>query len=539
MTTLVASQAGEPLRAERGRGAAFVPHFWPEQGLSRYSLGSIISTSEGSVVRFGVVAGAAQFARLLAIKQLNPVVSRQPFRVARFMEEIRIHARVRHPNVVGLLDVVESGAESWLVMEHVSGATLSTIFQHRRASGRPLEVELAAGIVAPLLRGLHAVHETKDDAGLPLCIVHGAVSPRHVMVDHDGQVKLIDFGMARAVGEASSLGLRRAPGRFGHLSPELVLGERVDRRSDVFAAGIVLWEAVAGRALFEESGVSDADGLRRVLRAPIPELRSVRGDVSKALSAVVHKALQRDRAQRFATAAEFASALEEAVTPASPPRLSALVTSLGAKHFEPTRQALAAICRSLPPPLARPRFNQGAEGADVEEDTVLALTGRFIHGDTLSPTNSAVAPAAAPLYSTRSPSWHPVMVALVAAALAVSLVFAFRKHAPRAAAPLPADTFVVAATTAAPAPELPVMPVPSLEPDVHLAEPIPIEALPLISSSEDAEPLRRTRRRGGHAGIGHQSRARFTVGASSRAAGCSPPTYLGDDGIRHFKDHCL
>lgn len=536
MTTPAASQAAEPVAADGGRGAAFVPHFWPEQGLSRYSLGSIISRSDGSLVRFGVVAGAAQFARLLAIKQLSPAASRQPFRVARFREEIRIHARVRHPNVVGLLDVVESGGESWLVMEHVNGATLSTVFMHRRASGRPLEVELAAGIVAPLLRGLHSVHETKDDAGLPLCIVHGAVSPQHVMVDRDGQVKLIDFGMARAVGEASPLGLRRAPGQFGHLSPELVLGERPDRRSDVFAAGILLWEAVAGRALFEQGGISDADGLRRVLRAPIPELRSGRGDVSRALSAVVHKALQRDRDQRFATAEEFALALEQAVTPASPPRLAVLVTSLGAGYFEPTRQALAAICRSLPPPLAQPGFLPDAEGADTEDDTALALTGRFIHRDTLSPANANFAPPS----STRPPSWRPLMMALGAVALAASFVLAFQKHAPRAAVQLPADPFAAGATTASPAPQPVILPAGSnLEGDVPHAPPISTEELPLISqpSLEDAEPSRRIERRSGPALTGRQSRA--VVGASSRAAGCSPPTYLGDDGIRHFKEHCL
>jgi eukaryotic-like serine/threonine-protein kinase len=538
MTTLGASKPADEAGDERGRGAAFVPHFWPEQGLSRYSLGPLIAMSGGSMVRFGVVAGGAQFARLLAIKQLNPVVSRQPSHVFRFKEEMRIHARVRHPNVVELLDVVESSGESWLVMEHIEGATLATLLSHRRACGRPLEPELAAGIIAPLLRGLHAVHETKDDAGLPLSIVHGGVSPRHVMVDRDGQVKLLDFGMARAVGEPPSLTPRRAPGRFGHLSPELVLGEKVDRRSDLFAVGILLWESLAGRSLFEEGGVSDADGLRRVIKAPIPELRDVRAGTPKALCAVVHKALQRDPERRFATAEELALALEAAITPASPSRLAALVAELGEAHFEPTRQALAAVRRSLPAPLTKPTFSE--EFDDGEEPTML-MTGQFTHGDTLSPASAEVSRPAP--RRAAAPARKPLplaLIALVAAALAASLVVAVRRHASTplaqvAAAPpsLPAEP---ASEPEATLPE----PEPEPEPAPRLAEPIPVDALPL--SSEAASPTapskanaapRRLHRRVGY------SRAAFQPRAAARAASCSPPTFLGEDGIRHFKDHCI
>ena len=526
MTTLGASKAADDPARKGGRSAAFVPHFWPDHGLSRYSLGSVIATSEGSVVRFAVVAGAAQFARLLVVKQLNPVVSRQPLRVSRFREEMRIHARVRHPNVVEVLDIVESGGESWLVMEHVDGATLATLSLHHRASGRPIELVLAAAIVAPLLRGLHAVHETKDDAGLSLGLVHGGVSPRHVMMDRDGQVKLIDFGMARVVGsDALPLGLRRAPGRFGHLSPELVLGEKVDRRTDVFSAGVLLWEAIAGRPLFEESGGPDADGLRRVLRATIPDLRSIRAETPKALSAVVHKALQRDPDQRFATAQEFALALESAVAPASPSRLAALVTGLGARHFEPTRQALAAVRRLLPEPLVKGPFSMDAE---TEEETALVLTGRFTRTDTLSPSQADVPPS--------SPSvWRHIALALVAAALAASLVVGLRKQSSRPLAQTASHSLSLAADVAEGS-----FSAASAAPVVDSVAPISIDALPLSPppSPNESEPVRRPRPWGGHALSNRQPRPSVIVGASL-TAGCSPPTFLGEDGIRHFKEHCL
>jgi serine/threonine-protein kinase len=478
-------------------------------------------------VRFGVIAGAAQFARLLAIKQLNPMVSRNPAWAARFREEVRIHARVRHPNVVELVDVVEGGGESWLVMEHVDGATLGTILLHRRASGRPLELQLAVGIVSPLLRGLHGVHETRDDAGLPLCIVHGGVSPRHVMVDRDGQVKLIDFGAARAVGEPPALGPRRAPGRFGHLSPELVLGEQVDRRSDVFAAGILLWEAIAGRSLFEERGLSDADGLRRVLRAPIPDLRSIRAETPKALAAVVNRALERDRARRFATAEDFALALEAAIAPASPLRLAALMNGLSARHFEPSQRALAAVRRSLPPPLTTPGV---AIESDGDEDTSLELTTRFVHGDTLAPANTELNTAA------RSSAGRVVALTVIVSALAVCLIVAFWRPAARASGRVAPPSLTVNAGAALPEA---LAPAPLAETVDPVAEPIPVEALPLGEPppAGEAEPSLQRRRRSGHALGGRQSRA--MVAGDVRSVSCSPPTYLGEDGIRHFKEHCL
>lgn len=526
MTTPGAYNAADDVGGARRRSAAFIPHFWPEAGLSRYSLGAVIASSEGSCVRYGVVAGAGQFARLLAIKQLNSVVARQSGRVARFKAEARVHARVRHPNVVELVDVLESDSDSWLVLEHVDGVTLRMLLAHRRARKRPLEPDVAVGLLVPLLRGLHSVHEAKDDAGLALGIVHCAVSPEHVMVDRNGQVKLLDFGMARSVGESSAAWGGRVPGRFGHLSPELVIGAKVDRRSDVFAAGVLLWEALAGRPLFEAEGVSDAEGLRRVLRAPIPELRSVRAGTPKALSSLVDKALQREPAHRFATALDFALALESAVTPASPSRLAALVTALGERHFEPSRQALAAVRRLLPPSLTQ---SGRAEVDEPEEDTVLALTGRFTRRDTLSPASRDAPPL------PRRSAWRLVVVAVAAASLAASLVVFFRRH-PRPAARVEVDTASVAESAA---PHRGVAA--NAEPATALADAIAVDSLPLIDepATIEAAPLRAPRKaaRAETARL-PRARARSSAGAT-RSGECEPPTFLGEDGIRHFKERCL
>jgi eukaryotic-like serine/threonine-protein kinase len=545
MTNLVASKPADEVSNERERDVAFVPHFWADQGLSRYSLGPFIAVSETSMVRLGVVAGGAQFARLVAIKQLKPAVIRQQSHVARFEEELRIHARVRHPNVVELLDVVESGGEAWLVLEHIDGAMLATLGAHRHATGRPLEPELAVGIIAQLLRALHAVHETKDDAGLPLCIVHCGVSSRHVMVDRDGQVKLLDFGAARAVGERSTPAPRRVPGRFGHLSPELVLGQKVDRRSDVFAVGVLLWELLAGRPLFQESGVSDAEGLRRVLKAPIPKLRDVRPGVPKMLGAILHKALQRDPKKRFATAEDFVLALEAAVTPASPSRLAALAAELGDAHFELTRQALATVRRSLPTPLTVPQMGDELDG----EDPTTLMTAQFTRGDTLSP---AIAEVSRPAPRTnRSPARTGVVAALLAAALAGALVVGMRKPAvpatASAAAPQPSvwaepaakaiDDLLLAEQSALLA-EQSALPA---EPSALLTEPVPVESLPLSTEPtlEEAPSKVAGASRPRHRGARPTRAAVPPTSRPARSSSCSPPTFLGEDGIRHFKEHCI
>ena len=341
------------------------------------------------------------------------------------------------------------------------------------------------------------------------------------MVDREGQVKLLDFGRARAIGESPSLGLRRVPGRYGHLSPEVVLGDNVDRSSDLFSTGILLWEALAGRSLFEDGAVSDAEGMRRVLRSRIPDLRSVRGGLSKRLSAVVSKALQRDPTGRFATAEEFALALESAVAPASPSRLAALVTSLGAQHFEPSRQARAALRHSLPPPLRQPQFSADT---DAEEATLLALTGRF-HADSLSPANAdaSSAPRVSPL--------RPLAVALGAAALAASLVLALRTYPRRPPARLMTNT-----AAAAMGARLSPLALPSILPASRLVEPVEIVVTRPVATPHDDEAAPRPVV--GRAVPRLPSRAGVGAGAP-RAAACSPPTFLGEDGIRHFKAQCL
>jgi serine/threonine-protein kinase len=345
------------------------------------------------------------------------------------------------------------------------------------------------------------------------------------MVDRDGQVKLLDFGMAKAIGESPALGPRRVAGRYGHLSPELVRGDNVDRPSDLFSTGVLLWEALAGRSLFEDSAVSDAEGMRRVLRSPIPELRSLRAGLPKRLSALVSKALQRDPARRFATAEEFAVAIESAVAPTSPTRLAALVTSLGAQHFEPSRQALAAVRHSLPPPLTRPQL---ADDPDAEEATLLALTGRF-HADSLSPANADASSA------PRLSRFRPVAVALGAAALAASLMVAF--HNPgRPPAGVTSNGGAVAARALAARPS--PLALPSTLPASRVVKAVEIEA-PRVSQPpalHDDEPaprplVERVLPR-------PPSRARAGAG-TLRATACSPPTFLGQDGIRHFKDQCL
>src|SRR6185312_14874139 len=159
--------------------------------------------------------------------------------------------------------------------------------------------------------GLDAAHELKDDDGNPFGIVHRDISPQNVLVGVDGSSRLSDFGVARATSKLSTTRTGQLKGKLAYMAPEQARGDKdIDRRADIFASGIVLWEVLACRRLFKGDG--EADTLNRVLHEPIPPVRTVAAMVPAALEAVVAKALERDRAKRYATAAEFADALERA-----------------------------------------------------------------------------------------------------------------------------------------------------------------------------------------------------------------------------------
>jgi len=262
--------------------------------------------------------GAQGFERLVVIKRVHRhLIGNREFSDM-FIDEARVAALIRHPNVVPVINVVETGGELFLVMDYIESVSLSSLLNahtklHGNENGAPPRI--AAKILADSLAGLHAAHEATDMRGVPLRLVHRDVSPQNIIVGTDGTSRLIDFGIARAATRLSETKTGSLKGKIAYMAPEQAQGGSVDRRVDIFASGVTLHEALVGKRLFR--GENDLDTLRRILESRIPAPSELVPDISPELDDVVLRALERDPDARFATAADFLDALERATPTAS------------------------------------------------------------------------------------------------------------------------------------------------------------------------------------------------------------------------------
>jgi serine/threonine-protein kinase len=260
------------------------------------------------------LVGPVGFSRTVAIKRLHEHFARDAELAVMFLDEARLAARIRHPNVVATVDVVHVDDELLLVMEYVSGESLSRLLKTTETRGERIPMPIAIAIVTDALYGLHAAHEAVSDDNEPLGLVHRDVSPHNIMVGRDGVARIIDFGVAKAAARLQSTQVGRLKGKLGYLTPEQLRHEPVDRRADLFAASIVLWEVLTGERLFVSR--SEAETLASVLFDPIAPPSARVPDLPSALDAIVMKGLSRAPEDRYQTAAEMARALEAAITPA-------------------------------------------------------------------------------------------------------------------------------------------------------------------------------------------------------------------------------
>ncbi|MCB9585241.1 MAG: serine/threonine protein kinase [Polyangiaceae bacterium] len=291
--------------------------------VGRYAIYGEIAAGGMATVHLGRLQGEAGFQRTVAIKRLHPQFSKDPDFVNMFLDEARIAARIRHPNVVSTLDVVNSDGELLLVMDYVHGESLSKLVRIASAEGGFVPLSVASGIVSQALLGLHAAHEAKTERGEPLGIVHRDVSPQNIMVGADGVALVLDFGVAKAAMRASTTRDGQIKGKIAYMAPEQFGGGEMDRRVDVFAAGVVLWEALTSRRLF--AGQDVAETLGRIASGKVEAPSKFRPEITPELDAVVLQALASDREQRFPTALAFAEAIEGAVRVASSREIGAWV----------------------------------------------------------------------------------------------------------------------------------------------------------------------------------------------------------------------
>lgn len=273
----------------------------------RYQIVDRIDVGGMAEVFRGKAISLDGYEKPVAIKRVLPQLAADPRFVNMFLDEARLSLALSHANIVSVFDVSRAGETYFIVMEHVDGANLKTLMEIARAGQRPFSTPIAVQICIEVCKALAYAHDRKAADGSKLSIVHRDVSPPNILISREGEVKMTDFGLAKAASQVESTDPGIVKGKYGYLSPEAANGLEVDARSDIFSLGIILWELLAGRRLF--AGETDLATLQRVQEARVPALAPLCVDLHPELESIVRRALAADRDKRYATAREFGTDL--------------------------------------------------------------------------------------------------------------------------------------------------------------------------------------------------------------------------------------
>ncbi|HTQ43524.1 MAG TPA: serine/threonine-protein kinase [Polyangiaceae bacterium] len=490
--------------------------------VGRYQVHEPIASGGMAVVHLGRIVGPVGFSRTVAIKRLHPHLATDPEFVAMFLDEARLAARVQHPNVVATLDVVASNGQLFLVMDFVLGASFSQLLRSAREDGIVPTAAVTSAIVAGGLYGLHAAHEARDERGESLGIVHRDVSPQNLLVGLDGITRVVDFGVAKAASRGQATRDGQLKGKLSYMAPEQIRRRNVDRRADVYAAGVVLWEALSLQKLFQaddEGGVMAA-----VLEGAIPRLSDQRDGLPRGIDDVVARALARDPEARFPTAQDFAAALEAVIPPAPQREVGAWVARAGGNEIDERRGLVSEVEQS--PTIesdADDRAVEGLVGHQLTEEearklaTALTATlpSRAIPDPEAPDTSVSATDVAVRARSGRSTGlWASGVLAVLLLVGGASYVTARRDVAnPSAAA---------ASITAA-----------AVAPSSSSSEGEP--SATATSSSSDPSAVSPP----AHHAARPVHKASPRASASARDPSCDPPFTVDLQGVKRFKSWCL
>jgi serine/threonine protein kinase len=278
------------------------PHTVSDVG--RYRLIAELARGGMGVVYLALVRGPGGFNKLFVVKELKAHLAEDASLVSLFLEEARISAKLSHPNVVQTIEVGSDGDRHYIAMEFLDGQALNRLLNRTERAEAAVPLHFHMQILSGMLQGLEYVHDLADFDGRPFGLVHRDVSPHNVFVTYDGQVKLLDFGIAKVLDSSHQTNTGVLKGKIAYMSPEQAGGLPVDRRTDVFAAGVMLFEAVTGKRMWAALP-NDLQILRALTSGEIPKVREARPDVDDVLARIVERATAFDRTVRYATAAEF------------------------------------------------------------------------------------------------------------------------------------------------------------------------------------------------------------------------------------------
>ena len=324
----------------------------------RYALVERAGAGGMATVWRAVSRGAAGFERPVAVKRILDSLSNDESFVRMFVEEARVGSHLVHPNIVQVLDFGLDERGHYLVMEWVEGLDLATWVRSFVDHGERTPWPLVAGIGIEMLRALGAAHERVDALGQPAPVFHRDVAPQNVLLAQTGVVKVCDFGLARAMDRVRITQPNVVKGKVSYLAPEMTLGRPASAQTDLFAVGIVFWEALTGVRLFD--GRNDAAVVMLVREARVPPLTDARPDVPAALAAIVHRALDRYPSARFDSAQDMARGLADAL------------------RGTDARADTSAVGRSVVEARRRLRLAGAGDPDPVDSDPIIELEDRKI-----------------------------------------------------------------------------------------------------------------------------------------------------------------
>ncbi|MDI1443403.1 protein kinase [Polyangium sp. 6x1] len=489
--------------------------------VGRYALYGEIASGGMATVHFGRLLGPSGFARTVAIKRLHPQFAKNPEFCSMFLDEARLAARIKHPNVVPILDMISEGGELLLVMDYVHGESLARVLKNMERGGSRPPLKIVSGVMASVLHGLHAAHDAVDERGAPLGIVHRDVSPQNVIIGADGTTRVLDFGVAKAMGRAQVTREGELKGKYAYMAPEQIRhGSSVDRRVDVFAAAIVLWEMLAVRRLF--NGDSELAIIAQVTMNEILPLKQIGVAVPPELEAVVMRGLARDPADRFQTAREMAMALEAAVPPAPAWEVGEWLAKVAPEGIERRAREVQTIEHASLTDADVPPLPSSHDGSVDAASMPSAMRSRSSQVSGISVPH---APQAVAL-----PRYVVILAAAVLiAALGGAALLWFdrgREEPVTGIQPVAPPSAPSTANTPPKPPEPTVAPAP--------AETTAPSASAIVATPTPTATTRSTAK-GAPTGA-----ATTTSGkAAPRAEGCSPPYTIDAKGIRRIKPECL
>ncbi|MBI5534798.1 MAG: serine/threonine protein kinase [Deltaproteobacteria bacterium] len=475
--------------------------------VGRYQLFREIAAGGMASVHIARLLGPVGFSRTVAIKRLHKQFARDPEFVAMFLDEARIAARIRHPNVVQTLDVVAAEGELFLVMDYIEGESLARLLRASARLSHPVvPPRIVLSILSGMLQGLHAAHEARGENGQLLGVVHRDVSPQNVLVGADGTARVLDFGIAKAMGRLQSTRSGQLKGKPSYMAPEQIRDGAATARSDIYSASIVLWEALTGSRLFVGE---DGAMLGAILDGKVPPPSAVEPSVSPMLDAIVLRGASLDPSARFSSAMEMARALTRVMDMAPPVEVAEWVAATAGSSLAQRAAIVSALESSS--------GGHGKAPSDARDAFAQLTPGESASGEALPAT--AVKTAAAAPRSTQPkarPRFALAALALLAVAIlagVTSLLWARRTRAPEPWSAASASSTAMAAATAS---AMPAEPAPDAEP----ARPVATSSA-VPSASPDPTPP------------GKRSPGQPPV------SNCNPPYYYDRQGFKVYKPGCL